>query len=107
MKQTMNVAELRRYYEKHNLIQILFCSANQSWEKIDNPIKFNMSFESMFIACNPNVICLKNSESTLHFEKVKCAYIDVDSSPLGTVLDIVCGDINTRDNDVTYTLITS
>ena len=107
MKKIMSVGELKRYYEGRSLRRILFCSENQAWDKVENPMKVNMTFTSMLMACNPNVICLKSGENTLRFEKVKCIYLDADRSPLGTVLDIVCGDSNTRENDIKYTLIAS
>lgn len=107
MRRCMSVSELKRYYEGRSVRRILFCSENQSWCRVENPMKVNMTFTSMLMACNPNVICLKSGDSTLHFEKVKRIYLDADRSPLGTVLDIVCGDSNTRENDIKYTLITS
>ena len=107
MRRVMSVGELKRYYEGRSVRQILFCTENQSWDNVANPMKVNMAFTSMLMACSPNVICLKSGENTLHFEKVKRIYLDTDRSPLGTVLDIVCGDSNTRGNDIKYTLITS
>ena len=100
MRKSMSVSELKRYYEGRNVRRILFCSENQSCDNVENPMKVNIAFTSMLVACNPNVICLKSGDNTLHFEKVKCIYLDADRSPLGTVLDIVCGDSNTRENDI-------
>lgn len=107
MKKVLSVGELKRYYEGRSLNRVLFCSENQPWDEVENPMKINMSFTSMLMACNPNVICLKNGENTLHFEKVKCVYLDADGSALGTVLDIVCGDSNSKDKDIKFTIVTS
>ena len=107
MRKIMSVLDLKRYYEGRSLRQILFSSDNQEWDKTENPMKINLSFSSMSMASNPNVICLKNGENTMHFEKVKYVYLDSDRSPLGIVLDIICGDKCTNDNDIKYTIITA
>ena len=107
MRRVVSIGELKRYYENRSYGRILFCTDNQSWDSVDYPMKAEIVFTSMLMACNPNVICLKNGESTVRFEKVKCVYLDADRSPLGTVLDIVCGDSNTKENDIKYTIITS
>lgn len=107
MKRIMSVRDLKRYYSDQSLKQIIFCTTNQLWDKVENPMKANLLFTTMLVSCNPNVICLKNGESTLYFEKVKCVHVDADYSPLGTVFDIVCGDSTNKDNDIRYTLIAS
>lgn len=107
MRRVMNIGELKRYYEGRSLRRILFCTENQAWVKVENPMKANLAFTSMLMACNPNVICLMNGESALYFERVKRIHVDDERSVLGTVLDIVCGDNASKENDIHYTLITS
>lgn len=107
MKRVMNVGELKRYYENRSPNRILFCTENQGWDKVENPMKASLVFTSMLMACNPNVICLKNGESALYFERVKHIHIDDERSAIGTVLNIVCGDTVGKENDMHYTLITS
>lgn len=107
MRRVMSVGELKRYYEGSSLRRILFCTENQAWDKVENPLKANLAFTSMLMACNPNVICLKNGESVLYFERVKRIHVDDEQSVLGTVLDIVCGDSANKENDIHYTLIAS
>lgn len=106
-RKVMSVGELKRYYEGRSLKRILFCTENQVWNKVENPVKANLVFSSMLMACNPNVICLKNGESALYFERVKHIHVDDELSVLGTVLDIVCGDSAGKENDRHYTVITS
>lgn len=106
MRKIMSIGELKRYYENRRPGRILFCTANQTWNKVDDPMKAVLAFTSMAMACNPNVICLKNGDNTLWFERVKNIIVDPDRSPLGTVLDIVCGDSASKENDVHYTIIT-
>lgn len=107
MREIMSIGELKRYYERRGLRRIVFCTVNQAWNQVDDPMKVSLTFTSMVMACNPNVICLKNGENTVWFEKVKGVVVEQDRSPLGTVLDIVCGDSASKDNDVHYTVITS
>lgn len=107
MRKIMSIGELRRYYENRIPKQILYCTDNQTWCKADNPMKAVLTFTSMAMASNPNVICLKSGENTLWFERVKNVIVDPDRSPLGTILDIVCGDSAGKENDIHYTLITS
>lgn len=107
MRRVMNVGELKRYYEGRSLRRILFCTEDQAWDKVENPLKARLAFTSMLMVCHPNVICLKNGDSVLYFEKVKHILVDDERSVLGTVLDIVCGDSSSKENDIHYTLITS
>ena len=107
MRRIMSVGDLKRYYEGRSPRRILFCTENQAWCKVENPLKASLAFTSMVMACNPNVICLKNGESTRWFERVKGVIVDAERSPLGTVLDIICGDTSSKENDIHYTLITS
>ena len=106
MREIMSIEELRRYYKHRSPRQIMYCTANQTWGKVDNPMKAVLTFSSMIMACNPNVICLKGGENTLWFERVKNVIVDPDRSPLGTVLDIICGDSSCKENDIHYTVIT-
>lgn len=66
MRRVMNVGELKRYYEGRSLRRILFCTEDQAWDKVENPLKARLAFTSMMMACHPNVICLKNGDSVLY-----------------------------------------
>ena len=107
MRSVMTVGELKRYCEGRSMRRILFCTENQKWDTVENPMKANLVFSSILIACNPNIICLKAGENMLYFERVKCVNVDTERSILGTVLDVVCGDSTGKTNDVHYTLIAS
>lgn len=107
MRKIMSIRELKRYYECRIPRHIMYCTDNQTWCKVDSPMKSSLTFTSMVIACNPNVICLKSGENTLWFERVKSVVIDSDRSQLGTVLDIICGDSAGRESDIHYTVITT
>ena len=107
MRKNMSVCDLKRYYEGRSPKRILFCVENQVWDTVENPLKASLSFSSMAIAHNPNVISLKSGENTLWFERIKRIVVDTGRSPLGVVLEIVCGDSAAKENDIRYTLITT
>lgn len=71
MRRIMSVGDLKRYYGGRSPRRILFCTDNQAWSNVGNPLKASLVFTSMVMVCNPNVICLKNSESATWFERVK------------------------------------
>ena len=105
MKRIIGIGELKKYFESCGLCRILFCTENQVWSKVEDPLKAGLVFTSMATARNPNAICLKNGESSLWFERVKSVIVDSDRSPLGTVIDIICGDSSDIEDDMRYTLI--
>ena len=91
MKKKISVRELKSYYEKHKPSCICYQTENQDWYR----------------ASDPNLICLKSSGNTMSFDRVKSVEIDTDSSVLGDVFTLFCGDFNTDDYDITYTLVVS
>lgn len=107
MRKNMSIWDLKRYFEGRSPRKILFCIENQMWDTVENPINANLIFTSMIMAGNPNVICLKNGDNTLWFERVKRIIVDTDRSPLGVTLDVVCGDSMSKENDTHYTIIAS
>ena len=107
MGRVMTVGELKRYYEGRSLRRILFCTDNQQWDKVANPMKATLAFSSMLMGSNPNIICLKGGGNMLYFERVKYVSVDTERTALGTILDVVCGDSSGNDNDVHFTLIAS
>lgn len=107
MKKKISVRELRSYYEKHKPSCICYQTENQDRYRASDPCKLKMSFPVMLIFENPNLICLKSSGNTMSFDRVKSVEIDTDSSVLGDVFTLFCGDFNTDDYDITYTLVVS
>lgn len=107
MRRRMTFGELKRYYEGRSLKRVLFCTEDQTWSRVNDPIKVSLAFTSMQMACNPNIICLKGGENMMYFERVKFANVDSERTPLGTVLDVVCGDRSGSMNDMHYLLIVS
>lgn len=107
MSTRMTFGELKRYFDGRSLNRVLFCTEDQPWECVSNPLKACLAFTSMQMASNPNMICLKGGDNMMYFERVKFADVDAERTPIGTVLDVVCGDKSNRRNDIHYLLIVS
>lgn len=105
MKKKVSVGELKKYCEQHKPQRIQFMTENQDWYRTADPCKMEISFPIMLIYENPNLICLKDSRNTLSFDRIKSVEIDTDSSLLGVILTIFCGDFNSDGYDVAYKLV--
>lgn len=105
MNKTVSVREFRAYCEKNRPHHILFYTENQIWYRASDPCKIKMSFPIMLICENPNIICLKSGNNTLSIDRVKEVKIDTESSVLGTVITIFCGDANADNYEIAYTLV--
>lgn len=64
-------------------------------------------FPIMLICENPNLICLKSETNTMCIDRIKFAEINSDTSVLGTVLTVSCGNMKATEPEKTYTLIFS
>lgn len=105
MKKQLTVGELRAYYACKKPKELSFCSENQAWYTVSAPCKFGLSFQTMLVYENPNIVCLKSSNgSTISFDRVKYAEIDTDATVLGTVLTLFCGNPQCEPSD-TYVFV--
>lgn len=105
MKKRITVGELKAYCAANKPSNVRFSTENQSWYRISDPCKVNMSFSIMLIYENPNLICLKSGTNTMCFDRVKYAEIDTETTVLGTLITLFCGDFASSDHEITYCLI--
>ena len=105
MKKLVSIRELKEYYSVNKPHYVLFQTENQDWYRAADPCKLKMSFPIMLIQENPNLICLKSGMNILSIDRVQCVEIDTDTTVLGTVLKVFCGDFGSSSHDITYTLI--
>lgn len=105
MKKTVSVRELQEYLAKTRIHSVLFCTENQRWYRASDPCKVRMSFPIMLIGENPNLICLKSGMHSISFDRVKSVEIDTETTVLGTILTLFCGDFGSDGYDTTYILI--
>ena len=105
MKKTVSVRELKEYYKNNKAQSVQFYTENQTWYKASDPCKIRMTFPIMLICENPNLICLKSDPNTIFFDRVKFAEIDTESTVLGTLITVFCGEFGKSGHDTIYTLI--
>lgn len=105
MKKVVSIRELQEYFSRNRVSSVLFYTENQQWYRTSDPCKIRMSFPIMLIHENPNLICLKSGAHTIFFDRVKSVEIDTETTVLGTVLTLFCGDFDSEGYDFTYTLI--
>lgn len=105
MKKVVSVRELQEYLANNRISSVLFYTENQRWYRASDPCKIRMAFPIMLIRENPNLICLKSGSHTISFDRVKSVEIDTETTVLGTVLTLFCGDFGSDGYDFTYTLI--
>ena len=103
--QNLSIREFEQRCDFFSAKQYIFASVNQPWNRIEDPMKLEMSFKIMMIAYNPNAICFKNTAGLLCFERVKSIRLEDENNPLGVVFTIVCGDKSGKERDVSYTMI--
>ena len=90
MKKRVSVRELKEYCSRNKPQQVLFCTENQEWYRVADPCKLRLSF--------PIMLCI---------DRIKFAEINSDTSALGTVLTVSCGNMKAAESEKTYTLIFS
>lgn len=105
MKKRVSVRELKEYCKEHKPHCLHYSSENQSWYRVSDPCKLEMSFPIMLIYENPNLICLRSGSNTLSFDCVKSVEIDTESTVLGTIFTVFCGDFKMDGGEVSYTLV--
>lgn len=101
----LSVREFEKLCDVLSPREFVFFSENQSWNMMEHTLKVKLTFKIMLIAFNPNTICFKNHTDFLRLDRVKCVKMMSDTSMLGSIFTIICGDSNDNINDVAYTII--
>lgn len=105
MKKRVSVKELKEYCERNKPKQVTYYSENQDWYCVSDPCKLRMHFPIMLICENPSLICLKSGTSTICFDRIKCVEIDTETTVLGTILTIYCGNSEEEEPEIVYKVI--
>ena len=104
----MSVGELKRYYDGRSLRRILFCTENQAWDEVENPLKANLAFTSMLMACK---WCIANRvngacDGMLHIENVGLSKVRTqmvaNPTQLQMYLDVICEPESEQTTDNIY-----
>ena len=107
MKKQISIRELKEYCERSSPHQVTYYSDNQDWCKEGDLCKFRLHFQIVLIYENPNQVFLKSGTSSICFNNVRFAQIDTESTVLGTILTLYCGNFRASKPTATYTLILS
>ncbi len=105
MKKNMTFGELKEYFRKNPPRKITYYTENQDWYRVEDPCKIQMTFPSLLVSENPNLICLKSGNGTLLFDRVKTAEVDTTATVLGTVVTLYCSDSDTGQRGISFKLI--
>lgn len=105
MKKRVSVRELKAYCERNSPNQVTYCSENQADCKSSGLCKLRLHFQVVLICENPNQVCLKSGANSMCFNEVRFADIDTESTVLGTILTLYCGNAKASKPSEAYTLI--
>ena len=101
--QKISLSEFSRCCSAQPYTRFILSTDNQAWDKIDNTMRMEFEFNSISVSYNPNIISLSLGSNYMSFERVKYIKIE-ESSILGTVYTIVCGNPSVKSDDF-YTII--
>ena len=103
----MTVGDFKRYCESKQFRVIRFARYNQDWRAGAIPVGFQLAFQRIMVSAEPDVggIFLGEGDSQVYFERVKHVMVDEESSVLGTVIRVVCGDSQSDRKNIQYTLV--
>ena len=101
----LSLPEFRDYCDTLSFRTIILSTVNQSWHSVDSTYSASLEFNQIIISFNPNIIYLRDKRNSLQLNKVKTIKLSEDKCLLGKVFTVVCGDLQSKFNDVEYTLI--
>lgn len=108
MKKQVSVRELKDFCERSSPSQITYYTENQTQSNAASDLcKLRLHFHVVLIYENPNQVCLKSGASNVCFNEVRFAEIDTESTVLGTILTLYCGNPRASKPAAAYTLILS
>lgn len=107
MKKQVSVRELKDFCERNSPNQITYYTENQTCDTAGGLCKLRLHFQVVLIYENPNLVCLKSGASSICFNGVRFAEIDTESTVLGTILTLYCGNSKASKDAEAYTLILS
>lgn len=103
--QKISLSEFSRRCSAQSYTRFILSTDNQAWwYKIDNTMRMEFEFNSIRVSYNPNIIRLILGSNYMSLERVKYIRIE-DSSILGVVYTIVCGNDSSVKSDNFYTII--
>ncbi len=105
MKKKMFLRDFKEYCAKNQHQKFIFYTEDQDWFDLINPCKVQLSFPSMTICENPNLICLQSEVGSLCLDQVRFVEIDTKEAGFGVVITICCGGKTPALPKITYKVI--
>lgn len=101
----MSVREFKDFCEQESTSQYIFDTGNQSWNRVEDPLRLKLVFHTMLVAFSPNAICFRGGENSLCLQRVRNIRMTEEKTALGWVFHIVCSGLSDCQTDRTYTVV--
>lgn len=98
------VSEFKEYLNEHKPSKIIFMSESQNEYDIADPLVLSLTFSSILVGQNPNVIYMTDGVNSLRINMIKGFRLRRSISSPCTEVDVLCRD---RKGEKTYTLLVS
>lgn len=104
MKHTQSqISAFKEFLSMKKVSKILFLTENQKWHSED-PCILDLTFREISVFENPNIILLKNGDSSLCLRKIQNIEYSETATLLGILITVVCTYAGC-DRDREYNLI--
>lgn len=101
----ISIASLRKLCEERNFREFRFASVDQPTNGILATIQADLTFSTIMIALNPDIICLRGVSGMIYFRHIKFVCVAPVKTTLGLVFDIVCEDGTKAETFVKYRIL--
>lgn len=106
-KENLSVRDFAKYIRDKDtrFSEFLFCSENQEHDECFSPIVYNFIFNKISVMPGMGAVYFRFHNSTVGIYGIKSISIDESSSPLGTIVQIICEQKLPVPKEITYIVI--
>ena len=98
------VSEFKEYLKEYKPNKIIFMSERQNEYDIADPLVLSLTFSSILVGQNPNVIYMTDGINSLRLNMIKGLRLRKSASSPCAEVDVLC---RSREGDKMYTLLVS
>ena len=98
------VSEFKEYLKEHKPNKIIFMSERQNEYDIADPLVLSLTFSSILVGQNPNVIYMTDGINSWRLNMIKGLRLRKSASSPCAEVDVLC---RSREGDKMYTLLVS